>query len=59
MLGLFEQDEHYESFITQGAKKYAFTKYVDNKKVNKNTDNILKEEKEKSLILGITVARCT
>ena len=24
MLGLFEQDEHYDEFITQGAKKYAY-----------------------------------
>lgn len=24
MLGLFELDEHYDKFITQGAKKYAY-----------------------------------
>jgi hypothetical protein len=24
MLGVFDHDEHYDEFITQGAKKYAY-----------------------------------
>ena len=54
-LGIFELDGHYEEFITQGAKKYAYTKWVDNKKVKENT-NVLEEKDEKSKILEITVA---
>ena len=55
IIGLFDFDGFYEEFITQGAKKYAVTKYVDNKKINSET-NVIKKGKEKSLILEITVA---
>lgn len=55
IIGLFDFDGFYEEFITQGAKKYAVTRYVDNKKINTDT-NVLKKGKEKSLILEITVA---
>lgn len=57
MLGLFEKDGEYESFITQGAKKYAVTKWVKKDKIkNKKDINILKETKDKYLILEITVS---
>lgn len=56
MLGVFDLDGHYEEFITQGAKKYAFTKYVKNSKINKSYMNVIKEGDEKSLVLQITVA---
>lgn len=55
-LGVFDEDGHYEEFITQGAKKYAFTKYNKNDKINNETDNIIKKGKEKSLVLNITVS---
>lgn len=55
MLGLFDDDGHYEEFITQGAKKYGYTKWVKNTKVKKDA-NILKTKKDKSLVLEITVA---
>lgn len=55
LLGVFDKDAEYDEFITQGAKKYAFTKWVKNEKI-KVDDNIIKKEKEKSLVLGITVS---
>lgn len=55
LLGIFDKDAEYEEFITQGAKKYAFTKWVKNEKI-KVDDNIIKKGKEKSLVLGITVS---
>lgn len=55
IIGLFDFDGFYEEFITQGAKKYAYTRYVDNKKLNKDS-NVIKKGKEKSLVLEITVA---
>jgi hypothetical protein len=61
MLGGFECETEkgnlytYEEFITQGAKKYAYTKYVKNDKIKKDA-NIIKKGKEKSLVLEITVA---
>ena len=55
IIGLFDFDGFYEEFITQGAKKYAVTRYIDNKKITKDT-NVIKKEKEKSLVLEITVA---
>lgn len=55
-LGVFDCDGHYDEFITQGAKKYCFTKLVKNDKISTN-DNILKSFKDgTSKILGITVA---
>lgn len=55
MLGLFEEDSHYEEFITQGAKKYAYTKWIKSKKVKKDS-NVLKVEGDKTLVLEITVS---
>lgn len=55
IIGLFDFDGFYESFITQGAKKYAYTKYIDKNKINDNT-NVLKIENDNALILEITVA---
>lgn len=55
LLGVFDFDGHYEEFITQGAKKYAYTKYIKNDKIKKDA-NIIKKGKEKSLVLEITVA---
>jgi hypothetical protein len=60
MLGVFDKDGNYEEFITQGAKKYAYTKWIDSKKVeNKKEVNIQKEQGDKLKILEITVARRT
>ena len=53
--GLFELDAHYEKFITQGAKKYAYYKYKKLSKV-KDTDNVISKDNEKALVLEITVA---
>lgn len=55
LLGVFDFDGHYEEFITQGAKKYAYTKWIKNDKIKKDA-NIIKKGKEKSLVLEITVA---
>lgn len=55
MLGIFDYEGTYDSFITQGAKKYAYTKWVDLKKTNENS-NILKIENDKALVLEITVS---
>ena len=55
MFGVFDFDGHYEEFITQGAKKYAYTKYIKNSKL-KETSNILEKGPEKSLVLEITVS---
>lgn len=54
-LGLFENDANYEAIITQGAKKYAFTKWIELKKVKKEM-KVLKKKNGKALILGITVS---
>lgn len=55
IIGLFDFDGFYEEFITQGAKKYAVTRYIENEKIKKDM-NIIKKGKEKSLVLEITVA---
>ena len=55
LMGLFENDESYVSFITQGAKKYAYTKWIDKDKVKKD-DNILEYKDNKALKLSITVS---
>ena len=54
-LGVFELDAKYHEFITQGAKKYAYTKWISNKKV-KEIDNVIESSGDKSLILEITVS---
>lgn len=55
LLGVFENDGKYEEFITQGAKKYAYTKYIKKEDLKEDM-NIQKEEKDKVKILEITVA---
>ena len=54
-IGLFDFDGFYEEFKTEGAKKYAYTKYIPISKI-KNDTNVLKIENDKALILEITVA---
>lgn len=59
MLGVFDFDGHYEEFITQGAKKYAYTKWIKKEKIKKDKIkdiNIIKEENDRYLVLEITVA---
>ena len=58
MLGVFDSDGNYDEFITQGAKKYAYTKWIDKKKIKEDT-NVLEIKKDKAKVLEITVARCT
>ena len=55
MMGLFEKDEVYDRFITQGAKKYAITKCIDKSKIDDNM-NVVEIKKDKAVILEITVA---
>lgn len=55
MLGIFEHDAHYEEFITQGAKKYAYTKWIPKEKAKKNS-NIVDEKDEKVKVIEITVS---
>lgn len=55
MLGVFDIDGHYEEFITQGAKKYAYTKWINKDKIKEDT-NVLKIKEDKALILEIVVA---
>lgn len=57
MLGLFDSDGHYDEFITQGAKKYCYTKWKKKEKVKDNPDaNIIEEKDGKCKVLEITVA---
>lgn len=61
-LGVFENDGEYAEFITQGAKKYAYTKWVDIKKIQdkdgkiKKDVNVQEVKGNKAKILEITVA---
>lgn len=55
LLGVFDNDGEYEEFVTQGAKKYATTKLIDEKKKKENM-NIIEEKDGKIKILEITVA---
>lgn len=45
----------YDEFITQGAKKYAYTKWIDKEKIKKDT-NVQEIKGNKAKILEITVA---
>ena len=62
MLGVFENDGEYAEFITQGAKKYAYTKWVDIKKIKdkdgkiKKDVNVQEVKGNKAKILEITIA---
>ena len=55
ILGVFDSDGNYYEFITQGAKKYAITKWIKKEKIKDNM-NVIKIENEKALVLEITVA---
>ena len=56
-LGLFELDAQYQEFITQGAKKYAYAKWIKKSKVKKKEDfNIIGENEDNYLIIEITVS---
>ena len=55
MLGVFEKDASYLEFKTMGAKKYAYIKYKDNKKL-KDDDNIVEKGEDKSKVLEITIS---
>lgn len=55
ILGVFDNDGYYSDFITQGAKKYSYTKWIKNEKV-KNDMNVIEKNEEESKILEITVA---
>lgn len=55
ILGVFEKDANYCEFITQGAKKYAYTKWMEKEKTDINT-NIQEIRGNKAKILEITVA---
>lgn len=55
MLGVFDKDAHYEKFITQGAKKYAYEYLKDENKI-KEDDNVIEIFNGKARIIGITVS---
>ena len=55
ILGVFDNDGKYEEFITQGAKKYAYTKWIDKEKIKEDT-NVQEIKGKKAKVLEITVA---
>ena len=55
ILGVFDNDGKYDEFITQGAKKYAYTKWIDKEKIKEDT-NVQEIKGDKAKILEITVA---
>ena len=55
MLGVFDSDAHYDKFITQGAKKYAYEYLKNIDKVKKN-DNVIEVKDGIARIIGITVS---
>ena len=55
ILGVFDNDGKYDEFITQGAKKYAYTKWIDKEKIKEDT-NVQEIKGNKAKILEITVA---
>ena len=55
ILGVFDNDGQYDEFITQGAKKYAYTKWIDKEKIKEDT-NVQEIKGKKAKILEITVA---
>lgn len=55
ILGVFENDGNYEEFITQGAKKYCYTKWINKEKI-KEDSNIQEIKDNKAKVLEITVA---
>lgn len=55
LLGVFDNDGQYDEFITQGAKKYAYTKWIPKEKIKEDM-NIQEIKEDKAKILEITVA---
>lgn len=55
ILGVFDNDGKYDEFITQGAKKYAYTKWIDKEKIKEDT-NVQEIKGNKAKVLVITVA---
>lgn len=55
ILGVFDNDGKYDEFITQGAKKYAYTKWINKEKLKEDM-NIQEVKGDKVKILEITVA---
>lgn len=55
ILGVFENDGKYDEFITQGAKKYCYTKWIDKEKIKDDT-NVQEIKGNKAKVLEITVA---
>ena len=55
MLGLFDKDAHYEKFITQGAKKYAYEYLKEESKIKKD-DNVIEIKDGVARVIGITVS---
>lgn len=55
ILGVFDNDGNYDEFITQGAKKYAYTKWIKKEKLKKDA-NCLEIKGDKAKVLEITVA---
>lgn len=55
ILGVFDNDGQYDEFITQGAKKYAYTKWIDKEKIKEDT-NVQEIKGDKAKVLEITVA---
>lgn len=55
ILGVFDNDGKYDEFITQGAKKYAYTKWINKDKI-KSDSNVLEIKGDKAKVLEITVA---
>lgn len=55
ILGVFDNDGKYDEFITQGAKKYAYTKWINKDKI-KSDSNVLEIKDDKAKVLEITVA---
>ena len=55
ILGVFDNDGKYDEFITQGAKKYAYTKWINKDKI-KSDSNVIEIKDDKAKVLEITVA---
>lgn len=55
ILGVFDNDGSYVDFIEQGAKKYAYTKWVNIDKVSNDT-NVIEYKGNKAKVIEITVA---
>lgn len=62
MLGVFDNDGNYDDFITQGAKKYCYTKWIKKSKIYDKKGNIKKDiniqeiTEDRAKVLEITVA---